>query len=509
MKTFITDDFLLSNEPARILYHEHASRMPVYDFHCHLNPVEILENRQFDNLAQAWLGGDHYKWRLLRAHGVSEAYVTGDAPDEAKFRKFAEIMPSSIGNPIYHWSHLELLRSFQIDDLLSPETADSIWAQSQAVLKSERGRYRSLIRSSHVTALCTTDDPADDLSAHRAIAADAGFPVKVLPTYRPEAALHLNHPAFRPWVARLQQTVGHPVKTFDDLKQALETRAIFFKAAGCRLADQSLEAPDFTHKSEAEAIATFSQALNGASITKTALDNYQACLMHFLGTLYARLDFTMQLHLGVQRNLNTKLFREKGADIGCDAIGNPIDARSLAALLDGMAQEDLLPRTVLYSLIPGDLDKLATVAGCFQSEGVRNKIQLGSAWWYSDTLDGMTRQLTTLANVGLLAGFVGMLTVFAQRAFLCPTRILPPPALRHHWRLGGKGHGASRLPDAWSDRRGHLLQQRRELYRLLTAATNPKDEMGESATCRTRRTSHTSHACHTRYTRYTRLRRQM
>lgn len=410
MKTFIREDFLLDSEPARILYHEHASRMPIYDYHCHLDPQEILENRRFENIAQAWLGSDHYKWRLLRAHGVSEERITGNASDEEKFHTFAAIMPTSIGNPVYHWSHLELLRLFQIDDLLTPETADTIWAHSNALLQSEEGRYRSLIQRCGVQALCTTDDPADDLAAHRALADDASFPVKVLPTFRPEAALHLNHPAFRPWIQRLEAVVGHPVHSFEDLKQALETRALFFKAAGCRLADQSLGSPDFTRRSESDAVASFNRALAGEWISNSELDNYQSCLMHFLGTMYARLDFTMQLHLGVLRNLNTKLFLAKGPDAGGDAIGNPIDGRSLAALLDSMAQVGQLPRTILYSLIPGDLEKLATIAGCFQSEGVRNRIQLGAAWWYSDTLDGMSLQMKTLANVGLLAGFTGMLT---------------------------------------------------------------------------------------------------
>jgi glucuronate isomerase len=428
MKTFITPDFLLNSEPARVLYHEHACEMPIYDFHCHLDPQEILDNRQFDNLAQAWLEGDHYKWRLLRAHGVAEKYITGAASDEEKFRQYVKIMPTSIGNPIYHWSHLELLRFFDIDELLTPENADAIWEKSKAVLQSEEGRYQCLIKSSRVTALCTTDDPADDLAAHRALAAERklalqadnltadspvvyeSFPVKVLPTFRPETALHPEQPNFAAWVKKLAGVVKQPINTLDDLKAALSERALFFKESGCRLADQSLGSPDLTRRDEAEAAKSFKRALAGETLTTAEYDNYQACLLQFLGTMYARLDFTMQLHFGVLRNVNTKMFLAKGADIGCDTVGNPLDARSLTALLDGMAQADLLPRTILYTLIPGDYDKFATAAGCFQTEGCRNKIQLGAAWWYSDTLDGMSQQMKTLANTGLLAGFVGMLT---------------------------------------------------------------------------------------------------
>lgn len=410
MKTFITDDFLLASEPARILYHDHAAKMPIYDFHCHLNPAEILENRQFDNLAQAWLGFDHYKWRLLRAHGVAEAYVTGPAPDEAKFRKWAEILPTSVGNPLYHWSHLELLRYFGVDDLLSPDTADSIWAAANAVLQSDAGRYRSLIANSRVTALCTTDDPADDLASHAAIAADTSFTVKVLPTFRPDAALHLESPGFRTWAARLEQAAGNPVRSLDDLKQALRDRAVFFQQNGCRLADHSFGTPDFRRHDEAAADAAFRKALLGDSVSDAELDNYMGVLLDFLGGVYHELGFTMQLHMGVIRNLNSAVFAAKGADMGIDAIGGSMDARSLAALLDRMACRGALPNVVLYSLNAADNDKLATVAGCFQNEGVKSRVQLGSAWWFNDTIDGMESQMKSLANIGLLSGFVGMLT---------------------------------------------------------------------------------------------------
>jgi len=410
MKTLIHDDFLLASEPARILYHDHAEKMPIYDYHCHLNPMEILENRQFDSIAQAWLGGDHYKWRLMRAHGVAEQYITGGAPDRDKFRKWAEILPLSVGNPIYHWSHLELLRFFGVEDLLSPETADSVWQKANRVLQSDAGRFRALITSSHVRALCTTDDPADDLSAHDALAADPTFEVKVLPTFRPDAALHLNSAGFKTWIARMEKVNGMDITTLDDLKQALQDRAVYFKNHGCRLSDHSFGTPDFTGCDEGKADAAFRRALAGETINQQDLDNYMAVVLDHLGVLYHKLGFVMQLHMGVIRNLNTAMFEAKGADMGFDAIGGQMDARSLASLLDRLAYKGCLPKVILYSLNPADNDKLTTIAGCFQSEGVKNKVQLGSAWWYNDTIDGMEAQMKSLANIGLLSGFVGMLT---------------------------------------------------------------------------------------------------
>lgn len=420
MKTFITEDFLLENEPARILYHNYAGKMPIYDYHCHLDPAEILANRRFDNLAQAWLGGDHYKWRLMRANGIEEKYITGPAGDEAKFQKWAELLPRCLGNPIYHWSHLELLRFFNSTELLDPQSASRIWAEAQAVLQSEGGRFRSLISHSKVNALCTTDDPADDLASHRALAADRDFTVKILPTFRPDKALHVNLPDFRPWLKRMETVIGMPIKTLDDLKQALQDRAIYFKNNGCRLSDHSFGAPDFTRFSEMEANLAFTKALAGEAISPEELASYQSVLMNFLGGLYHKLGLTMQLHLGVLRSLNTAMFKGIGADIGADSIGNSIDAHSLATLLDRLEQKACLPKTILYTLNPTDHEKLIAIAGCFQTAGTVGKMQVGSAWWFNDHQDGMEAQMKSLANLGLLSNFVGMLT--DSRSVLSYTR---------------------------------------------------------------------------------------
>lgn len=419
MKTFIDDNFMLNSPTAVRLYHEYAKTMPIFDYHCHLNPKEILEDKKYSDLTEIWLGGDHYKWRLMRANGVDEKYVTGDVDPYDKFLKWAETIPKCVGNPLYHWTHLELKRFFDIDEILCPESAPEVWKACNAKLVDPEFSARSLIRNSNVKALCTTDDPIDDLENHFELTKDETFSVKVLPTFRPDKALHLENAGFTDWIARLTEAAGMKITTFEELVQALEKRAEFFKTAGCRVSDHSFGYPDFTKGTLEEAQSAFQKALAGEKLSQEDINAYKTYLMHALGRIYHRLDFAMQLHLGVIRNTNTKMFKITGPDTGFDCIGNGISADSLVALFDGMNKTDELPRTVVYCLNDKDNEKIASILGCFQS-GFSGKMQLGSAWWYNDQRDGMLAQMKTVGNYGLLSHFIGMLT--DSRSFLSYTR---------------------------------------------------------------------------------------
>ena len=416
MSGFITEDFLLTTEPARRLYHDYAEKMPIFDYHCHLSPREIYEDKRFSDIGEAWLAGDHYKWRLMRANAVPEKYITGEASFREKFDRFAAIMPRLIGNPIYHWSHLELRRFFGIEDTLCAANAQEVWDKANAVLQGPNGSARALIKASNVKALCTTDDPADDLQYHRLLAADESFDVKVLPTFRPEKALNIADPSFPIYLQKLGAAADVLIRTIDDVKEALRRRADFFAESGCRLSDHSFGSPDFTVWDESAAEEALAKALKGEELLDYEVAAYQSFMMDYLGEVYCDKGFAMQLHLGAQRNLSTKLYRSIGADVGGDSIGDTISAGSLAALLDRLAMRDQLPRTILYTLNAADNDKLISVAGCFQDESAAGKIQFGSAWWFNDHYDGMTAQMKTLANIGVLSRFVGMLT--DSRSFL-------------------------------------------------------------------------------------------
>lgn len=416
MKSFISEDFLLTTEAARRLYHEHAERMPIFDYHCHLNPKEIYDNKQFADIGEAWLAGDHYKWRVMRANAVPEKYVTGDASYREKFDRFAAVMPTLIGNPIYHWSHLELKRFFGIDELLNTQTADQIWDRANSKLQSAQGTARALIAESNVRALCTTDDPIDDLQYHRLLAQDQSFNTKVLPTFRPEKALNIVDSGYPAYIQKLGAATNIYIRTIDDVKQALANRIDYFASCGCRLSDHSFGSPDFTVWDESAAEEAMQKALFGDELLDYEVAAYQSYLMDFLGEQYSNHGWTMQLHIGAIRNLNTKLYHALGADVGGDAIGDVVSAASLAALLDRMAVRDKLPKTILYTLNAADNDKLIAAAGCFQDESTAGKVQFGSAWWFNDHYDGMTAQIKSLANIGVLSRFVGMLT--DSRSFL-------------------------------------------------------------------------------------------
>lgn len=415
---FINDNFLLTSEPAVRLYHEYAKEMPVFDFHCHLNPREILEDKKYADLTEIWLSGDHYKWRLMRANGVDEEYVTGNADNYEKFLKWADTISKAVGNPLYHWTHLELKRYFGVDKLLSPKTAPEIWKTCNEKLLDLSAR--KLIQMSNVKAICTTDDPVDDLKYHIELAKDKSFNVRVLPTFRPERALTVGGPGFVQYMERLSEASGIIIESFDDVVSALGIQAEFFKSVGCVLSDHSFGSPDFTVVSAEGARSAFSKALRGEKPTWDEINAYQTELMLELGRIYNKAGFVMQLHVGVIRDNNSRMLESAGKDTGFDAIGDGISAASLAALLDGLEKTDELPKTVVYCLNDNENDKIASILGCYQKGPAAGKLQLGSAWWFNDHYDGMIKQLKSISNTGLLSTFIGMLT--DSRSFLSYVR---------------------------------------------------------------------------------------
>lgn len=413
-------NFLLTNPTAVALYHDHAKDMPIFDYHCHLSPKEIAENKRYRSITEIWLGGDHYKWRAMRTFGIDERYITGDAPDKEKFLKWAELMPYCIGNPLYHWTHLELKRFFGIDKLLSPETAEEIWEECNAKLQTDEFTARSLIQRSNVKALCTTDDPTDNLEYHLALAKDPSFKVKVLPAWRPDKSLNVDKAGFAEWIAKLEKVAGVTIKSFEDLTQALGKRLDFFHSVGCRLSDHAMDPVVYEEGSAAEATAILQKGLAGAALTDQEVRKYKTQVILFLGREYARRGWVMQLHIGTIRNNSQRMMKLLGPDTGFDAVADYTIAQPLARLLDRLDQTDELPKTILYCLNPRDNELLATIAGCFQGGGVRGKIQFGSGWWFNDQKDGMIRQMVALSNLGLLSLFVGMIT--DSRSFLSYTR---------------------------------------------------------------------------------------
>lgn len=367
-----------------------------------------------------WLGGDHYKWRAMRSNGVEEKYITGDASDKEKFLKWAETMPGCIGNPLYHWTHLELKRYFGIDMLLSSDTAEEIWEKCNEMLKSDAFSAKGLIKRSNVKVICTTDDPADSLEYHIALAKDSTFGVKVLPAFRPDKAINIDKEGFADWIRKLGEAAGIKIKAFEDLKKALGQRIEYFHQIGCRLSDHALDPVVYRDGTGEEAAETFGKALAGNVLTETEIQQYKTQVPLFLGREYACRNWVMQLHIGTIRNNNKRMMRLLGPDTGFDAIGDYVFAESLSRTLNALDETDELPRTILYCLNPRDNEVLGTMTGCFQGGGIPGKIQFGSGWWFNDQKDGMIRQMTALANLGLLSRFIGMLT--DSRSLLSYTR---------------------------------------------------------------------------------------
>ena len=407
---FIHDDFLLSTRTARQLYHEFAAPEPILDYHCHLSPRDIAENRQFQDLFEIWLEGDHYKWRAMRSNGVAERFCTGDATPAEKFQAWAATVPHTLRNPLYHWTHLELYRYFGITEQLNETNAQRIWHEANEQLATPEFSTRGILKKFRVTTLCTTDDPADDLAHHDAIRA-SGLDTRVWPAFRPDAALAVNRPrSFGGWLQRLEQTSQMEIRSLAALLEALEKRCDFFHSRGCRLSDHGLERCYSEPCSETEAGAIFTAALEGKDASPAEYAKYASFIMLFLGRLYAKKGWTMQLHLGALRNNNSRLLRQLGPDTGFDSIGDFPQARAMAAFLDRLDTENSLPKTILYNLNPADNYVLATMLGNFQDGSVPGKVQLGSGWWFLDQKEAMEWQLNALSNLGLLSRFVGMVT---------------------------------------------------------------------------------------------------
>ena len=420
MKPFMDRDFLLQTDVARKLFHDYAEKMPVLDYHCHINPREIAEDRQFENITQVWLGGDHYKWRFMRSCGVDEYYITGGASDKEKFLKWAACLEKAVGNPLYHWSHLELQRYFDIHVPLSSKTAEEVWEACNKKLADPSMSVRNIIKKSGVELICTTDDPVDSLEWHRKIKEDASFDVTVLPAWRPDKAMNLEKPDYTDYLKKLTEVSGVSINSFEDLKKALVNRMDFFAENGCTVSDHALEYVMFESASVEEIEAIFKKALNKEPVSRHEEMQFKTAFMTFVSGEYTKRGWVLQLHYGCKRDNNKNMFAKLGPDTGYDCINNYAPSSQTADFLNNLIVNDSLPRTILYSLNPNDNAAIGTILGCFQNSDAVAKIQQGSAWWFNDHKVGMQDQMTSLANLGNLSGFVGMLT--DSRSFLSYTR---------------------------------------------------------------------------------------
>ncbi len=419
MKRFLDKDFLLETETAKRLFHEYAENMPIIDYHCHLNPKEIYEDMKYNNITEVWLGGDHYKWRQMRSNGVEEKYITGDASDKDKFIKWAETLEMAIGNPLYHWSHLELKKYFGYGGYLSSETAEEVWELCNDKLKNGDLSARKLIEVSNVDVICTTDDPVDSLEWHKKIKED-NFSVRVLPTWRPDKALHIEKDSFSDYLHTLSAVSGVEIKDFDSLIEALKIRMDFFVENGCKVSDHGLEYIMYENYTDNEVNEILKKKLNGNQLSETEQRKFKTAFMVAMGKEYAKKNLVMQLHYGVIRDLNKRIFNALGADAGIDAVNNYSSSVETGRYLNALAEENLLPKTIIYPLNSSDFDAVGTIIGCFQDSDTIGKVQHGSGWWFNDNKTGMISQMTSLANLGLLGNFIGMLT--DSRSFLSYTR---------------------------------------------------------------------------------------
>jgi len=421
-QAFIHDDFLLDTPAARELYHRYAAALPIIDYHCHLPPKEIADDIRWGSIGALWLGGDHYKWRAMRSAGINERFCTGDATDWEKFEQYAAVMPKLLRNPLYHWSHIELARYFGISDrLLNRETARGIYDRCNTMLAQPDFSCRGLMKKSKVEVVCTTDDPVDSLEHHIAIAADKSFDIQVRPTWRPDRALIIDQPAaFAAWLDALEKASGLSVSSLADLLQALQKRHDFFASCGCRLSDRGVDTVWAEDCTERDASLIFAKARAGGAVSPDEAVRYKSFLLHELAVMDAAKGWTMQIHYGALRGANSRMKKLLGADCGFDSIGDQPVAADLAKHLDRLDLAGILPKTIIYNLNPRDNELVATMLGNFQDGVTPGKIQFGSGWWFLDQIDGMTRQIESLSQLGLLSQFVGMLT--DSRSFLSYTR---------------------------------------------------------------------------------------
>jgi len=417
-KPFLNDDFLLESRQARELYHGYAEELPIIDYHCHVSPKDIAEDRQFANLTRIWLAGDHYKWRAMRTCGVDERFITGGASDREKFEKWAETVPKTVRNPLYHWTHLELKRPFGIADrLLGPETAKGIWDECNAKLALPEFSVRGIQKAMKVEVVCTTDDPVDTLEYHRLIAADASFGVGVYPAFRADKAMAVEDaPAFARYVGLLGASAGIDIRDYSGLLAALRSRHEYFHAHGCRLSDHGLETMYAEEYTGGEIERAFERLMSAKSIDAAQIGKFKSAVLYELAVMDWEKGWVQQFHLGALRNTNTRMMRTLGPDTGYDSIGDSGMARPLASFLNRLDNDDKLAKTILYNLNSGDNEVFASMIGNFQDGSAAGKIQYGSAWWFLDQIDGMTKQIGALSNMGLLSQFVGMLT--DSRSFL-------------------------------------------------------------------------------------------
>ncbi len=418
LKKFLNEDFLLSSETAKILYHDYAAKMPIIDYHCHVSPKEIYENKRFKNITEVWLGGDHYKWRLMRSNGTDEKYITGDAPDKEKFFEFAKVLPKTVGNPMYHWCHLELKKYFGYEGILNEDTAEEVWNLSKEILAKPDMAVRGIIEKSGVTFIGTTDDPVDSLEYHKLLAEDASFKTVVAPSFRPDKAFALNKDGYKEYIALLSKVSGVEINSIKALKKALKNRMDFFNECGCKASDHGINYAVYEVMSEDEMNLALNKALKGEKVTVKEEDAILTEMLLFCAECYSELGWAMQIHYNCLRNPNSKMFSLLGPDTGFDCIG-PNSSLSLAKLLDQM-NEKKMPRLVLYSLDAADNAFIDTLMGAFQSAGYPGTVQHGSAWWFNDTKEGMIQQMKSLASLGVLGNFIGMLT--DSRSFLSYTR---------------------------------------------------------------------------------------
>ena len=420
MKEFMDQDFLLETPTAQKLYHDYAEKQPIIDYHCHVDPKEIFENRRFENIYQTWLEGDHYKWRVMRSNGVEERYITGDASEREKFQKFAEALPKAIGNPMYHWCHLELRTYFGYQGVLNGETAQEVWDLSEKKLKEDGMDVRGIIRQSNVAMIGTTDDPTSTLEWHKRLKEDASFQATVAPSFRPDKALNIEKPGWKAFLQELGASAGVEITSLETLEQALKNRMDAFTQVGCRAADHGLDYVPYREASRQDVDAVLQKGLTDEAVTLEETEQFKTALLVFCAEQYAKMGWVMQIHYNCMRNPNSAMFAKLGPDCGFDCMNNVNCGGALYALLDRLYRTNSLPKTILYSLNPGENEMLDTMIGAFQGTEAAGKLQHGSAWWFNDNKTGMQDQLISLANLSLLGNFIGMLT--DSRSFLSYTR---------------------------------------------------------------------------------------
>jgi glucuronate isomerase len=409
-QSFLSEDFLLQNDYAKTLYHDYAKSLPIIDYHCHLSPQEIADDRQFENLTKIWLDGDHYKWRAMRTLGIDEKFITGNAPDAEKFDKWAHTVPYTVRNPLFHWSHLELKRYFEIDKLLSPKTSADIFNECSSKLNEKEFSTRKLITKMNVEIICTTDDPIDSLEYHQKISS-SGYSVKILPAFRPDKSFAIENPkTYKAYLEKLSAASGIRITSYETLIEALANRVEFFDSRGCKLSDHGLEQLYFTDKKELNPATIFKKVIQEEPLQQSEIEAFKYFVLHEVSKMYHTKGWTQQFHLGAIRNTNSRMMATLGPDTGFDSIGDFSQGIALAKFLNELDRTNQLAKTILYNLNPGDNELMATMIGNFNDGSTKGKMQFGSAWWFLDQKDGMTKQINALSNLGMLSCFIGMLT---------------------------------------------------------------------------------------------------